>query len=128
MLFRSLYDDFDFVIPVIAPSSFADLLWAHGQNHPTRQRAEKSGLDLETFRRIWSTHSPLSHQPRVPGDRILIVGAAGDEIVRPVQVRAMWEHWDKPQLRWFKGGHIAHFGRFDYMNQIRSWLRQLDFD
>ncbi|QDG49581.1 abhydrolase domain-containing 18 [Persicimonas caeni] len=123
-LLASVSDDFDFVVPVIAPSSFSDLLWWHGQNHPQRQSAEASGLDLEGFRQAWAVHSPLSHELRVPKDRVLIVGAAGDRIVRPAQVLALWEHWDCPEIRWFSGSHLAHFGRFDYIGEIREWLKQ----
>lgn len=54
--------------------------------------------------------SPLALTPRVPiGGRFIYAGIA-DQLVHPrEQVADLWEHWDKPQIAWYHGGHTGFF-------------------
>lgn len=54
--------------------------------------------------------SPLALKPRVPiGGRFIYAGIA-DQLVHPrEQVADLWEHWDKPRIAWYRGGHTGFF-------------------
>lgn len=54
--------------------------------------------------------SPLSMQPRVPMRGRFIYGGIADRVVHPrEQVIRLWEHWGKPEIVWYRGGHTAFF-------------------
>lgn len=136
-LLASLTDDYSFVVPVIAPASFADILWWHGSDRSTRKEFETAGADLEFLRDVWGVHCPLSYKLQVPPERALIVAGAGDEVVRPAQTLALWKHWGEPELRWFSGSHLGSvrwlMGSFtgmgehvDFMSPVVEWLAQLE--
>ena len=134
-LLASLWDDWEFVVPIIAPASFADILWYHGANRPMRQRALSAGVDLQTLRDLWFVHSPLRYELALPKERALIVAATGDAIVRPAQSRTLWRHWHEPELRWVIGSHLAQTrwvtgsrvasrGKVDFMAEVLPFLRR----
>ncbi len=123
-LAASLVDIYDFAIPVVTPASFADVLWWHGEGREMYDRAREAGLTLDKLRRAWSIHTPLHHELQISRDRVLLIGAAGDAVVRPAQVLSLWRHWDEPEMHWFEGGHLLHFGRRDYMETILDWLER----
>ena len=54
--------------------------------------------------------SPLSMQPKVPSGGRFIYGGVADRVVHPRdQVVKLWEHWGKPEIVWYRGGHAGFF-------------------
>jgi hypothetical protein len=54
--------------------------------------------------------SPLSPEPRVPMRGRFIYAAIADRLVHPrEQVVRLWEHWGKPEIVWYQGGHTGFF-------------------
>ncbi len=54
--------------------------------------------------------SPLSLAPRVPPRGRFIYGGVADRVVHPrEQVERLWEHWGKPEIVWYRGGHTGFF-------------------
>ncbi|HET9876869.1 MAG TPA: hypothetical protein VFQ37_14055 [Mycobacterium sp.] len=54
--------------------------------------------------------SPLSMQPRVPMRGRFIYAGIADRVVHPrKQVIRLWEHWGKPEIVWYRGGHTGFF-------------------
>ena len=54
--------------------------------------------------------SPLSLTPLVPARGRFIYAGVADRLVHPrEQVTRLWEHWGKPQIMWYPGGHIGFF-------------------
>ncbi len=54
--------------------------------------------------------SPLSLTPLVPAPGRFIYAGLADRLVHPrEQVTRLWEHWGKPQIMWYPGGHIGFF-------------------
>ena len=52
--------------------------------------------------------SPLALTPRVPHERRFIYGGLADRIVHPrAQVIRLWEHWGRPEISWYPGGHTG---------------------
>lgn len=54
--------------------------------------------------------SPLSMQPKVPIEGRFIYAGVADRIVHPRrQVVQLWEHWGRPDIGWYHGGHTGFF-------------------
>jgi len=115
----------DFVVAMIPMVSMADLLWQHGENHPIRKEAEARGITLEQTRLIYSAHSPLELQPVLAPERLMIVAGRGDRVCSPAHVDMLWEHWSRPRLHWFPGGHILHFRRGKLFDAVLDFLASL---
>lgn len=123
-LMASLDPELAFAIPIVAPATFADLMWTHGENRPRKQEAERAGLGLWDLRRLFGIHCPLMHRLQIPKDDVLMIWGAGDRIVPSVHQLALWEHWGRPRIRAYHGGHMIHFGRMAYMREITRWLKE----
>jgi hypothetical protein len=117
-LLAGLYDDLDFVIPMVPPACMGDLAWRFLQ----RSRHYKNGLPPEfsraELRTAFSVHSPLAHPLRAPRERVLLVAGLGDRIVPPEHAGALWRHWGEPAIHWFHGGHLARFGRSGIIDAV----------
>jgi pimeloyl-ACP methyl ester carboxylesterase len=54
--------------------------------------------------------SPLSLAPRVPMRGRFIYAGVADQLVHPrEQVARLWEHWGRPEIVWYRGGHTGFF-------------------
>jgi hypothetical protein len=54
--------------------------------------------------------SPLSLAPLVPAPGRFIYAGIADRLVHPrEQVTRLWEHWGKPEIVWYPGGHTGFF-------------------
>lgn len=54
--------------------------------------------------------SPLSIVPLVPMSGRFIYAGVADQVVHPrEQVTRLWEHWGKPEIVWYHGGHTGFF-------------------
>jgi len=124
-LLASIDDRLAFAVPIMPPSSLAELLWEHGEHDPVRARAVEVGMTREKFRDAWALHSPMSHKPKVPWAGRLIVSAVGDGLVGEHHVDPLWEHWDRPHRVRFAGGHILQVYRREYHREIGRMLGRL---
>ncbi len=54
--------------------------------------------------------SPLSLLPRVPMQGRFIYAGVADRLVHPRdQVLRLWQHWGRPEIEWYQGGHTGFF-------------------
>jgi hypothetical protein len=37
------------------------------------------------------------------------------------------EHWGNPRMHWFPGSHILHVRRAEYIDEIESFFRDIEF-
>lgn len=121
-LWASLDDALAFAIPIIPAVSMSALMWRHGKASPSRRNAERMGISQDLLDRVFEVHSPLTRRARLPTERLLIIAGEGDRITPPDQARALWEHWQRPDLHWFPGGHLAQVGRGDAFRRVRQHL------
>jgi pimeloyl-ACP methyl ester carboxylesterase len=121
-LWAGLDPELAFAIPIIPAVSMADLFWRHGRGDPTRQSAERVGVDRDALADAFGVHEPLRRAPKLPRDRLLIVAGRGDRITPPDHAEALWAHWGEPAIHWFAGGHLAQIGRGDGFRAIRRHL------
>nr|WP_123024428.1 hypothetical protein [Mycolicibacterium stellerae] len=77
-----------------------------------------AGLGLDDPRRhtvalaepIGRMISPLSLTPRVPIAGRFIYAGVADRLVHPrEQVLRLWDHWGRPEIVWYRGGHTGFF-------------------
>jgi len=68
---------------------------------------QRLGVDLEVARRVLRPISPLALEPKVAKERRFILGATGDRLVTPDQVRDLWVHWDRPRIAWGAASHLT---------------------
>lgn len=125
-LMAGLDPELDFAIPIMAPASFADILWVHGEDRPLREAAREEDMSVEDLRELMALFCPLQYPLRIPDDRVFLVAGLGDKVVPPCHPLAFWRHWDRPRLSWYPGSHILHVGRSRYLYEIKNWLNSLN--
>lgn len=105
-LVASLDDDLTCAILGVPPSNLVELLGKHSGLPRNDPRRTTIGL----AKPIGEMVSPLSLEPKVPpGGRFIYAGLA-DRIVHPRrQVMQLWEHWGRPEVGWYHGGHTGFF-------------------
>ncbi|KZS83102.1 alpha/beta hydrolase family protein [Mycobacterium persicum] len=65
---------------------------------------------MRSARPIGRMISPLALTPRVPLAGRFIYAGVADRLVHPRdQVSRLWEHWGKPEIHWYQGGHTGFF-------------------
>jgi len=80
-------------------------------HHSTRLRDPQYLRMLDLARQVSVVVSPLSVTPQLPLERRFVYAGLADRLAHPRhQVGRLWEHWGRPEVLWYKGGHIA-FGR-----------------
>ncbi|HPZ95487.1 MAG TPA: hypothetical protein PK871_11310 [Mycobacterium sp.] len=105
-LLASLDDDLTCAILGVPPSNLVELLGRHS-NLP---RDDPRRRTVELARPIGAMISPLSLQPKVPPQGRFIYAGLADRIVHPrQQVLQLWNHWGRPDVGWYHGGHTGFF-------------------
>jgi dienelactone hydrolase len=125
-LMAGLTPDLAFVIPMVPPVCIGDLAWRFFSRSRYYRSAQSAAFSCEELRAIYRVHSPLTYSPRVDKRRLLIVAGRGDRIVPPEHPHALWCHWDRPDIHWFSGSHLAPFRRGRLVKRIFDHLQGLD--
>ena len=114
-----------FAIAMIPVASLTDLVWREPIHRFRRQEAEAHGVTLDRLRELWQVHAPLLRPPVVAKDRRFVIGALGDRICPPMHAEALWNHWARPGVHWYPGGHLAQFRRGRALREARRFLSGL---
>jgi pimeloyl-ACP methyl ester carboxylesterase len=105
-LVASLDDDLTCAILGVPPANLVELLGRHSglpKDDPRQQT-------LDLARPIGRMVSPLGLTPKVPTEGRFIYAGVADRIVHPrEQVMQLWEHWGRPDIGWYEGGHTGFF-------------------
>ncbi len=105
-LVASLEDGLTCAILGVPVSDMTELLGRHAGMRRTDPRRETLRLAEPLGRMV----SPLSLTPRVPMPGRFIYAGIADQLVHPrEQVVRLWEHWGRPEIVWYKGGHTGFF-------------------
>jgi pimeloyl-ACP methyl ester carboxylesterase len=116
-------DRFDFVVPNAAVTWIPPLLSSWFPASLTvgaLRRLAGDGGDLVD--RALAISSPLTYAPVVPRERLMVVAGLGDRLAPPEQSLMLWEHWGRPELHWFPGSHVMHFGRGAYRDGMQRLM------
>lgn len=111
-----LRDQLDFAMATIPAVSMHKLM----MRNPGR-RERNAGIDEELLDEALAVHAPLARPPRLPPERLFVIGGDGDRITPPEHAQALIDHWRCPS-HWFAGGHLAQVGRHPAMRAARLHL------
>jgi hypothetical protein len=84
---------------------------------------QRLGVDLDVARRVLRPISPLAVAPKVAKERRFLLGATGDRLVTPDQVRDLWVHWDRPRIAWGAASHLTALREPEMQSLLREALR-----
>lgn len=105
-LVASLEDDLTCAILGVPVADMTELLGRHAGIKHDDPRRRTVTLAAPLGRMV----SPLSLTPRVPVQGRFIYAGIADQLVHPrEQVARLWEHWGRPEIVWYKGGHTGFF-------------------
>jgi len=120
-LVASLDDDLTCAILGVPPSNLVELLGRHSglpPDDPRRGMLDRAGP-------IGRMISPLSMEPKVPPKGRFIYAGLADRIVHPrQQVMQLWEHWGRPDVGWYRGGHTGFFQARPVQRYVDAALQQ----
>lgn len=105
-LVASLEDGLTCAILGVPVADLIELLGRHAGLSPDDPRRRTVTLAEPIGRMV----SPLSLNPRVPQAGRFIYAGIADRLVHPrEQVVRLWEHWGRPEIVWYQGGHTGFF-------------------
>ena len=105
-LVASLEDGLTCAILGVPVADLIELLGRHAGFSPEDPRRHTVTLAEPIGRMV----SPLSLTPRVPMSGRFIYAGIADRLVHPrEQVVRLWEHWGRPEIVWYHGGHTGFF-------------------
>jgi pimeloyl-ACP methyl ester carboxylesterase len=105
-LVASLEDGLTCAILGVPVADLIELLGCHAGLRPDDPRRRTVTLAEPIGRMV----SPLSLNPRVPKAGRFIYAGIADRLVHPrEQVVRLWEHWGRPEIVWYQGGHTGFF-------------------
>jgi pimeloyl-ACP methyl ester carboxylesterase len=120
-LLATVVPDIAFVVPMIPLASLADFSRASRDLVGT---AHERRLQHSAHEAAFRVVSPLARPARLDRDRILVLGAAHDQITPVSHARMLAEHFRAP-LEIFPGGHLLQFGRAEAFRSVRRLLDRL---
>lgn len=107
-LVASLEEGLSCAIAGIPATDIPDLFLRHSPPHVRRRSLETGALGPEA-KAVHSVVSPLVLRPKVARPSRYIFAGVGDRMSTAAQARRLWEHWDRPSIEWYPGGHIGFF-------------------
>lgn len=124
VLWASL-DQLGFCVPIVPMVDMAELAWEIVTRNEVFKPLREQGLTVEALSAAYKVHSPLNISPATDKSRMLIVAGIGDQIVPSRQPKLLWDHWKRPRIVWFQGGHVPQFRRSRTFEEIISFFRDL---
>ncbi len=128
-LLACVEDRLKFSIPNVPLTSLFDLLleW-FPLNLTIKALLKATGTSIYQMRHTMAFHSPLTYEPLLDKERLMIVAGAGDRFASPKHARLLWDHWDRPRMHWFPGNHLLHLDKGKYLKEMAAFMRQIEFN
>jgi dienelactone hydrolase len=120
-LLATLESSLAFAVPIIPLASIADVARHSDRLVGTDDQKRAQHEALEAAHRAVS---PFARPPRVAPERVIVVGAAGDQITPVDHARRLAAHFNAP-LEIMPGGHLLQLGRADAFRSIGRMLGRL---
>jgi hypothetical protein len=105
-LVATLEEDLACVIAGIPATDILDLYHRHSPAVVRRRALEHRAMGPEASA-VQSVVSPLVLTPTPPRDRLFVFAGLGDRMSTSGQALRLWEHWDRPRVAWYPGGHVG---------------------
>ena len=84
-------------------------------------------VSVEDMRHRMAVHSPLSFEPQLAKERLMIVGGVADRLAPPRHASILWDHWKRPAIHWFPGNHLIHLKQGEYLRYMAKFLARIGF-
>jgi dienelactone hydrolase len=91
----------------------------HSPAHITRRAQEHQALG-ELADEVHRVASPLALPCRVPREHRYLFAGLGDRMSTFAQATRLWEHWDRPALATYAGGHVGFF----WSNEVKRFVER----
>ncbi|RMG40535.1 MAG: hypothetical protein D6719_10670 [Candidatus Dadabacteria bacterium] len=115
-------DNLEFVVTIVPLADMAEVAWKVLMQYSDWAELKKEGLNSDDLRKIFYIHSPLSYKLQCPHENAMIVAGLGDSIIPARQPKMLWQHWNYPELKWFRGGHLLEFTRSKANREIFKFV------
>ena len=127
-LLAAVEDRLYFSIPNVPVVSLVDLVleW-FPLNLPLKMLLKASNTSVREARHMLAVHSPLTYQPLIPQERLMVIAGAGDRLAPPKHARLLWDHWERCRIHWFPGNHLLHLDKGKYLKEMARFLQEIDF-
>jgi len=127
-LLAAVEERLHFSIPNVPVASLMDLIleW-FPLNMPLKALLKVGNVSVSEARHMLAVHSPLTYQPRIPKERLMVIAGAGDRLAPPKHARLLWDHWDRCRIHWFPGNHLIHLDQGKYLKEMAQFMREIDF-
>lgn len=102
----SLESELDCVVAGVPAVDLPDLIFANVPA-PLVWLSQMGGFPWKDVDDASRVISPLALPRAVPRDRCFLFAGDADALVPPAHARDLWEHWDRPRLQWYPGGHVS---------------------
>jgi hypothetical protein len=122
-LTASLEDDLACVIAGIPAVDLVDLYRRHSPTS-VRRRATGCGALGPKATAVHGVVSPLVLEPKPPRERRYLFAGTGDRMSTAGQARRLWEHWERPRMAWYPGGHVGFFWASDVSRFVEDALSE----
>jgi hypothetical protein len=120
-LVASLEDGLTCAILGVPVANLVELLGRHSGLRRDDPRRDTMTLAEPIGRMV----SPLSLTPLVPERGRFVYAGIADRVVHPrQQVVRLWEHWGKPEMFWYPGGHAGFIRSRPVQQFIQDALQQ----
>lgn len=117
-----------FSIPIVPVASLTDVIFEWAPAGPLiKLGLRMAGISIPQARHAMAVQSPLTWTPKLPKERLMIIGGAGDRVVPPKHTRLLWDHWDHPRLHWFPGNHMIHLDQGVYLKDMARFIAGTGF-
>ena len=127
-LLASVDDRIEFSVPNVPVVSPADLIleWPPA-GQLLRLALFASPWSIKDLREILAATTSLTHDPKLPPERLMVIGGIGDRLAPPKHSRLLWDHWGRCRIHWFPGNHVLHLDRGEYLEQMLAFLHDIEF-
>ena len=102
----SLEEDLDCVVAGIPTIDFVDLVQSNTAGWALRVTG-LLGFPWDSICEMLRVVSPLELSLKTDRSKCFIFAGLYDQVAPPEQARALWRHWGRPRLTWYRGGHVS---------------------
>lgn len=90
-----------------------------------RHMLRRQELSVAGLRHLTAVHCPLTYPTRLPPERLMVIGGAGDRFTPPRHVKLLQEHWAGSQMHWFPGNHVMHLQQGEYLKLMLRFMNEV---
>lgn len=123
-LMAGLDSRFKFVMPIVPIVSIPDAMLAwRPLDRAIKKIIADHQVDILTLRKTMAAHSPLSFEPLLESNELMIVAGIGDKMAPPSHAEQLQSHWENCNIHWFRGSHVMPLER---QQTLQAKLRFFD--